>query len=128
LIGPRPLLPVDLPHQVGLRTAVRPGITGWAQINGDTLITAEEKNAMDEWYVRHACWKVEFAIVIATVRAFLVPIKRNEHAIAEALSEQAARREQDQQAQEAEQARPLRPSGDQVNCTGSEGKLHEMTG
>jgi lipopolysaccharide/colanic/teichoic acid biosynthesis glycosyltransferase len=33
---------------------VRPGITGWAQINGGSLITKEEKGALDDWYIRHA--------------------------------------------------------------------------
>ena len=33
---------------------VRPGITGWAQINGGNLITKEEKGALDDWYIRHA--------------------------------------------------------------------------
>lgn len=89
LIGPRPLLPIDLPEEIGLRLAVRPGITGWAQVNGATLITPEEKNAMDEWYVRHASWRLELWIAVATVRALFMPMRRNEAAITAALQEQS---------------------------------------
>lgn len=87
LVGPRPLLPVDLAENTGLRTAVRPGITGWAQINGGTLLTREEKNAMDEWYIRHASWKLEIRILALTVLELFRAGKRNEAAIAEALRE-----------------------------------------
>ena len=45
LIGPRPLLPHDQPPDPTLRLMVRPGITGWAQVNGGKLLTAEGKNA-----------------------------------------------------------------------------------
>ncbi|MEA2521541.1 MAG: hypothetical protein QOI81_1187 [Actinomycetota bacterium] len=59
LVGPRPLLPEYLerysPEQAR-RHEVRPGITGWAQINGRNAITWEEKFAMDVWYVDH--WSV----------------------------------------------------------------------
>jgi lipopolysaccharide/colanic/teichoic acid biosynthesis glycosyltransferase len=51
LIGPRPLLPQDQPANSTLRLMVRPGITGWAQINGGNLVTTEEKGALDDWYV-----------------------------------------------------------------------------
>ena len=51
LIGPRPLLPHDQPKNTSLRLAVRPGITGWAQINGGNLVTTEEKGALDDWYI-----------------------------------------------------------------------------
>ena len=54
LIGPRPLLPQDQPINCNLRLRVRPGITGWAQINGGNLVTTEEKGALDDWYVHNA--------------------------------------------------------------------------
>ena len=54
LIGPRPLLPIDQPMQSSFRLAVRPGVTGWAQVCGGRLISVDEKNALDEWYIRHA--------------------------------------------------------------------------
>ena len=50
-IGPRPLLPRDLPDWVSERIAIRPGITGWAQVNGGQHLSAEEKVALDAWYV-----------------------------------------------------------------------------
>jgi lipopolysaccharide/colanic/teichoic acid biosynthesis glycosyltransferase len=53
LIGPRPLLPKDQPADSTLRLMVRPGITGWAQINGGNLVTTEEKGALDDWYVHN---------------------------------------------------------------------------
>src|SRR5205807_3183546 len=49
LIGPRPLLPRDQPANASVRLSVPPGITGWAQVNGGKLLSAEEKDALDEW-------------------------------------------------------------------------------
>src|SRR5207248_2242991 len=63
LIGPRPLLPHDQPPDPTLRLMVRPGITGWAQVNGGTLLTVSEKNACDEWYVRNASLWVDLKII-----------------------------------------------------------------
>jgi lipopolysaccharide/colanic/teichoic acid biosynthesis glycosyltransferase len=54
IIGPRPLLPIDQPARPSLRLAVPPGLTGWAQIHGGKLITVDEKNSLDEWYVQNA--------------------------------------------------------------------------
>ena len=48
LIGPRPLLPQDQPGDPTIRLMVRPGITGWAQVNGGKRITSEEKDDLDE--------------------------------------------------------------------------------
>jgi len=67
LIGPRPLLPKDQPVDPSNRLSVRPGITGWAQINGGTLLTAEDKNALDEWYVRNMSLSVDFTIFYRTM-------------------------------------------------------------
>jgi sugar transferase EpsL len=60
LVGPRPLLmhylPLYTPEQMR-RHAVRPGITGWAQVNGRNALTWEEKFALDLWYVdNHTLW------------------------------------------------------------------------
>ena len=46
---------------------VRPGITGWAQVNGGKLITPEEKNALDAWYVRNASWWLDLKIIGKTI-------------------------------------------------------------
>ena len=82
LIGPRPLLPRDQPHDPTLRLMVRPGITGWAQVNGGKLLTAEEKNARDEWYVRHASLGLDLKIIAKTV-AFLLTGERSHVKIGE---------------------------------------------
>jgi lipopolysaccharide/colanic/teichoic acid biosynthesis glycosyltransferase len=67
LIGPRPLLPHDQPSDSTARLMVRPGITGWAQVNGGKLITPEEKNALDEWYVRNASLCLDLKIIGKTI-------------------------------------------------------------
>ncbi|HVZ52622.1 MAG TPA: sugar transferase [Pseudolabrys sp.] len=72
LIGPRPLLPHDQPADPTLRLMVRPGITGWAQVNGGKLLTPEEKNALDEWYVRNASLWLDLRIAILTALFLLV--------------------------------------------------------
>jgi lipopolysaccharide/colanic/teichoic acid biosynthesis glycosyltransferase len=54
MIGPRPLLPRDQPPTPAVRLMVRPGITGWAQVNGAARLSPEEKDAFDEWYIRNA--------------------------------------------------------------------------
>src|SRR5262245_39545432 len=71
LIGPRPLLPHDQPSNATARLMVRPGITGWAQVNGGKLITAEEKNAFDEWYVRNASFWLDLSILGKTIMVML---------------------------------------------------------
>jgi lipopolysaccharide/colanic/teichoic acid biosynthesis glycosyltransferase len=87
LIGPRPLLPIDQPQGLSLRLTVRPGVTGWAQICGGKLISVEEKNALDEWYIRNASFWLEIAIVARTIRTFLTGDQRDENAISAALLE-----------------------------------------
>ena len=71
LIGPRPLLPEDQPPNPAMRLAVRPGITGWAQIHGGKLITAAEKEALDTWYVRNASFWVDMMIAWKTVQVLI---------------------------------------------------------
>lgn len=68
LIGPRPLLPVDLPQDPAFRLSVRPGLTGWAQVHGGKAVTAEDKAALDEWYICHASFLLDLQIVWLTVR------------------------------------------------------------
>jgi lipopolysaccharide/colanic/teichoic acid biosynthesis glycosyltransferase len=68
LIGPRPLLPEDQPSNTALRLSVRPGITGWAQVKGGKLITKEEKEKFDEYYVRNASFWLDVKIGLMTLR------------------------------------------------------------
>jgi lipopolysaccharide/colanic/teichoic acid biosynthesis glycosyltransferase len=66
-VGPRPLLPIDQPKGRRLRLQMKPGVTGWAQINGGRQITAEEKGMLDEWYVRNASVWLDIRIILRTV-------------------------------------------------------------
>jgi len=70
LVGPRPLLMEYLdrytPEQAH-RHNVKPGITGWAQINGRNALTWEEKFTLDVWYVKHMSFKIDVQILWRTV-------------------------------------------------------------
>lgn len=70
LVGPRPLLMEYLdrytPEQ-GRRHDVRPGITGWAQVNGRNAISWEEKFALDVWYADHLSLWLDIKIIALTV-------------------------------------------------------------
>ena len=71
LIGPRPLLPEDQPANTSIRLSVRPGISGWAQVNGGKLVTKEEKEELDEWYIRNASLWLDVRIVMMTIKVML---------------------------------------------------------
>jgi lipopolysaccharide/colanic/teichoic acid biosynthesis glycosyltransferase len=71
LIGPRPLLPEDQPANTSIRLSVRPGITGWAQVNGAKLLTKDEKEKLDENYIRTASLAVDLRIVMMTLRLMM---------------------------------------------------------
>lgn len=75
LVGPRPLrmeyLPLYSPEQAR-RHEVRPGITGWAQINGRNALSWEEKFKLDVWYVDHRSLWLDIKILWLTVRKVLV--------------------------------------------------------
>lgn len=70
LVGPRPLLMVYLERytcQEARRHDVRPGVTGWAQINGRNSLTWPEKFALDLWYVEHRSFLLDLRILLRTV-------------------------------------------------------------
>jgi lipopolysaccharide/colanic/teichoic acid biosynthesis glycosyltransferase len=71
LIGPRPLLPEDQPTNTSIRLSVRPGISGWAQLNGAKLLTKEEKQQLDEWYVHNASLWLDLRIAMMTIKLLL---------------------------------------------------------
>jgi len=75
LVGPRPLLmeymPLYTPEQAR-RHEVRPGITGWAQVNGRNTISWEDKFAFDVWYVDNCNLWLDLRILWLTVRKVLV--------------------------------------------------------
>ena len=69
LVGPRPLLLEYVPlydERQRKRLSVRPGITGWAQINGRNALTWEEKFELDVWYVEHRSLRLDLKILAAT--------------------------------------------------------------
>jgi lipopolysaccharide/colanic/teichoic acid biosynthesis glycosyltransferase len=65
-VGPRPLLPVDQSISHSARLLMRPGLTGWAQIKGGREISAEDKAALDIWYVRNASLRLDLKILALT--------------------------------------------------------------
>ncbi|MBQ3132872.1 MAG: sugar transferase [Clostridia bacterium] len=71
IVGPRPIIPeeMELIHLRKLHGAesVRPGLTGWAQINGRDNLKAPKKAMMDGYYARHASWRMDLHILIQTV-------------------------------------------------------------
>lgn len=70
LVGPRPLLMRYLPRytpEQARRHEVRPGITGWAQVNGRNALTWEQKFAYDVWYVDHRSLGLDLKILRQTV-------------------------------------------------------------
>jgi lipopolysaccharide/colanic/teichoic acid biosynthesis glycosyltransferase len=87
LIGPRPLLPRDQPADPSVRLMVRPGISGWAQVNGGTLLSPEEKEALDAWYIRHASLWLDIRIMVMTAWSLIRGDRRSERALAQALRE-----------------------------------------
>jgi len=75
LVGPRPLLMEYLPlysTEQARRHEVRPGITGWAQVNGRNAISWEEKFKLDVWYVDHQSIWLDLKILLVTVRSVFV--------------------------------------------------------
>jgi lipopolysaccharide/colanic/teichoic acid biosynthesis glycosyltransferase len=75
LIGPRPLLEEYLPHYTAFqkrRHEVRPGITGWAQVNGRNTISWDQKFSMDVWYVDHCSLRMDLAIIFLTIKKVFV--------------------------------------------------------
>jgi lipopolysaccharide/colanic/teichoic acid biosynthesis glycosyltransferase len=77
LVGPRPLLPEDQPADPTIRLMVRPGITGWAQVNGGKQITNDEKGDLDEWYIRNASPWLDLRILLLTCRYVFVGDRAN---------------------------------------------------
>lgn len=74
-IGPRPLLVEYLPlynAQQQRRHDVKPGITGWAQVNGRNTLRWQEKFAYDVWYVDHVSFPLDIRIALLTIRKVFV--------------------------------------------------------
>jgi len=76
LVGPRPLLVEYLPLYTDeqlRRHAVRPGITGWVQVNGRNALSWEEKFELDLWYVDHQSFWLDLRIMLLTVAHLIRP-------------------------------------------------------
>ena len=74
LIGPRPLLPEYLPYYTEkerLRHTVRPGISGWAQVNGRNNLSWDDKLALDVYYVEHLSLAMDVCVIIKTIKNVL---------------------------------------------------------
>ena len=71
IVGPRPTVPVQVAQyterQRG-RLAVRPGITGWAQVNGRTELPWDERIELDLWYIEHRSLRLDALILWRTLR------------------------------------------------------------
>ena len=75
LVGPRPLLMEYLPlysKEQARRHEVRPGVTGWAQINGRNALSWEEKFKLDVWYVNNQSLWLDLKILLLTVKKVFV--------------------------------------------------------
>ena len=75
LVGPRPLLMEYLPlytQEQYRRNNLRPGITGWAQINGRNAISWEEKFALDVWYIDNQSLMLDFKILFLTIKKVFI--------------------------------------------------------
>jgi lipopolysaccharide/colanic/teichoic acid biosynthesis glycosyltransferase len=74
IIGPRPTVPVQIDRyterQRG-RLAIKPGITGWAQIHGRTELPWDERIELDLWYIEHRSWRLDLRILWRTARMVL---------------------------------------------------------
>jgi lipopolysaccharide/colanic/teichoic acid biosynthesis glycosyltransferase len=75
IVGPRP----TLPHQVAQytdrergRLAIRPGITGWAQVNGRTSLPWAQRIELDLWYIEHRTWRLDLQILWRSARQVVV--------------------------------------------------------
>ena len=75
LIGPRPLLPEYLPYYTErerLRHTVRPGISGWAQVNGRNSVTWNQKLELDAYYVEHLTFLMDIRVILTTIKNVLM--------------------------------------------------------
>jgi sugar transferase EpsL len=81
LIGPRPLLEEYLAlynERQHMRHNVKPGITGWAQVNGRNAISWEQKFELDVWYVEHCSFLLDMRILFKTIITLISPKGVNE--------------------------------------------------
>jgi lipopolysaccharide/colanic/teichoic acid biosynthesis glycosyltransferase len=71
IVGPRPTLPSQVAQYTERergRLAIRPGITGWAQVNGRTSLPWAQRIELDLWYIEHRTWRLDFTILWRSAR------------------------------------------------------------
>jgi lipopolysaccharide/colanic/teichoic acid biosynthesis glycosyltransferase len=71
IVGPRPTLPYQVEQYDDFqrrRLLVKPGITGWAQVNGRNAISWEQRIKLDVWYVENRSLRLDIAILLKTIR------------------------------------------------------------
>jgi lipopolysaccharide/colanic/teichoic acid biosynthesis glycosyltransferase len=71
IVGPRPTVPVQVDRYTDRqrgRLAVKPGITGWAQVNGRTELPWDERIELDLWYIEHRSWRLDLRVLQRTIR------------------------------------------------------------
>ncbi|MDJ0858256.1 MAG: sugar transferase [Dinoroseobacter sp.] len=88
-VGPRPLLYESIARHglIGVRRCtVRPGITGWAQISGNTALSEEDKLTLDLWYVAHRNTWLDLRILAETIKVLVVGERPHSGRLAQARS------------------------------------------
>ena len=93
-IGPRPLLPATILAMGDfgkLRCRVRPGLSGWAQVNGNTRLSDAQKLALDIWYVDHRSLRLDLLILLKTATTLVSGERISQRHLAEAETYIAAR-------------------------------------
>ena len=71
IVGPRPTVQVQVAQYTDRqrgRLAVRPGLTGWAQVNGRASLKWSERIELDLWYIEHRSWRLDLRIILRTLR------------------------------------------------------------
>ncbi len=86
-VGPRPLLPVDQSTAYAARLLVRPGLTGWAQVQGGLQINAAEKAILDVWYAKNASFALDVQIAMRTILMVIFGERITRASITDALRE-----------------------------------------
>jgi len=71
IVGPRPTVPAQVAQYTERergRLAIRPGITGWAQVNGRATLPWSQRIELDLWYIEHRSWRLDLAILLRSLR------------------------------------------------------------
>ena len=74
VIGPRPTIPVQVAQYTDRqrgRLTVKPGLTGWAQVNGRAALPWPDRIELDLWYIEHRSWRLDVQILLRTARMVL---------------------------------------------------------